>query len=90
MWKVRLRTRDLLRIMNCVQCNLCRLHGKVLAMGIASALNVLLGDDGEGGDILELDRVEIGALGATCAKLGAACEVVERFRKADEEAGEAA
>ena len=37
-WKVRLRTRDLLRIMNCVQCNLCRLHGKVLACGLASAL----------------------------------------------------
>ena len=37
-WKLRMRTRDLLKVMNCVQCNLCRLHGKVLACGLASAL----------------------------------------------------
>ena len=83
MWKIRLRTRDLLRIMNCVQCNNCKLHGKVMSMGLGSALAVLLGDDGKGGDATRLDRVELGALVATCAKLGRACDTVERFRAAD-------
>jgi len=83
-WKMRLRTRDLLRIMNCVQCNLCRLHGKVMSMGIGSAMQVLLGDEGEGGEPTSLDRVELGALVATCAKFGRACATVERFRALDE------
>lgn len=86
-WKVRLRTRDLLRIMNCVQCNLCRLHGKILSMGVASCLQVLLGKDGQGDDPTRLDRVELGCLMATCIKFGNACDVVERFRAADEAAG---
>ena len=47
-WKLRLRTRDLLRVMNCVQCNLCRLHGKVSALGLAASLQVLLGIQGRG------------------------------------------
>ena len=47
---------------------------------------MLLGQGGEGGDVRQLDRVEVGALVATCAKLGAACEVVDRFREADEKA----
>uniref|UniRef100_A0A7S3FF16 Uncharacterized protein n=1 Tax=Haptolina ericina TaxID=156174 RepID=A0A7S3FF16_9EUKA len=36
-WQARLRTRDLLRIMNCVQCSLCKLHGKVWCMRSARA-----------------------------------------------------
>ena len=47
-WKLRLRTRDLLRVMNCVQCNLCRLHGKISALGLAASLQVLLGIQGRG------------------------------------------
>lgn len=86
-WKVRLRTRDLLRVMNCVQCNLCRLHGKVMSMGVASCLQVLLGKDGSGDDPTRLDRVELGCLMATCIKFGNACAVIERFRAADEAAG---
>lgn len=83
-WKMRLRTRDLLRVMNCVQCNLCRLHGKVMAMGLASAMQVLLGKGGQGDDPLLLTRVQLGALVATAAKLGVACQTVETFRQADE------
>ena len=41
-WKARLRTRDLLGAMNCVQCNLCRLHGKVAALGLSVGLQVLI------------------------------------------------
>ena len=29
LWQARLRARDMLRVMNCVQCSACRLHGKV-------------------------------------------------------------
>ena len=86
-WKVRLRTRDLLRIMNCVQCNLCRLHGKVAALGVSSALQVLLGTRGRGdgcdkdADPYSLHRVQVAALVTTAAKFGRACETVERFRQ---------
>lgn len=79
-WKARLRTRDMLRIMNCVQCNLCRLHGKVAALGLSTALRVLLGDEGEGEDPYALHRVEIGALVATAGKLGAAVAINEKYR----------
>ena len=47
-WKLRMRTRDLLNVMNCVQCNLCRLHGKISALGLAASLQVLLGIQGRG------------------------------------------
>jgi len=86
-WKMRLRSRDVLRIMNCVQCNLCRLHGKVTSMGLASALQMLLGQDGEGDEPLSLTRVQLAALGAVAAKLGVACQTAERFREADEASG---
>ena len=43
-WKMRLRTRDLLRIMNCVKNRAA--HGKVAALGVSSALQVLLGTRG--------------------------------------------
>eukprot|EP00529_Nitzschia_sp_RCC80_P024576 CAMPEP_0113490576 /NCGR_PEP_ID=MMETSP0014_2-20120614/27118_1 /TAXON_ID=2857 /ORGANISM="Nitzschia sp." /LENGTH=449 /DNA_ID=CAMNT_0000384353 /DNA_START=70 /DNA_END=1415 /DNA_ORIENTATION=- /assembly_acc=CAM_ASM_000159 len=33
LWEARMRSRELLRIINCVQCNKCRLHGKVSMMG---------------------------------------------------------
>jgi hypothetical protein len=82
-WKARLRTRDLTAIMNCVQCNLCRLHGKVMALGLGATMQVLLGDDGRGGDPLALDRAQVGALVATAAKFGNACQIVERFREFD-------
>ena len=39
-WKARLRTRDLLGVMNCVQCNRCRLHGKVASLGLGVAFQV--------------------------------------------------
>ena len=82
-WKARLRTRDLTAIMNCVQCNLCRMHGKVMALGLGATLQVLLGNDGKGGDPLKLDRVQVGALVATAAKFGNACAIVEQFREFD-------
>jgi len=89
-WKLRLRTRDLLRLMNCVQCNICRLHGKVMVLGFAAALQVLLGISGRGEescnrppDPTSLHRVEVAAMLTTCAKLASACEIVERFEALD-------
>lgn len=84
-WKARLRARDLYAVMNCVQCNICRMHGKVMAMGLGAAMQVLLGTDGRGGDVEGLDRVMLGALVATTIKLGTAAAFVERFREFDGE-----
>ena len=93
-WKLRLRTRDLLRIMNCVQCNQCRLHGKVSILGLAGALQVLLGIQGRGEegahdrppDPTSLHRVEVAALITFAAKLSSACELVKRYEMLDAEA----
>ena len=88
-WKLRLRTRDLLRVMNCVQCNVCRLHGKVAVLGLAASLQVLLGFSGRGEecnrppDPTSLHRVEVAALVTTCAKLSAACDLVQRMEALD-------
>mmetsp|Transcript_4313 Transcript_4313/g.6558 ORF Transcript_4313/g.6558 Transcript_4313/m.6558 type:complete len:415 (+) Transcript_4313:259-1503(+) len=62
LWEARLRTRDLQRIMNCVQCNKCRLHGKIAAMGLSTAFQILVGRTGEGGDPGRVHRVELAAL----------------------------
>ena len=40
LWEARMRSRELLRIMNCVQCNKCRLHGKLAMMGLSTALQI--------------------------------------------------
>ena len=37
-WKLRLRTRHLKLIMGCVECNVCKVHGTVLVIGLASTL----------------------------------------------------
>ena len=82
-WRMRMRHRDLKQIMGCVECNLCRVHGTVMCLGLGTTLQVLLGSDGRGGDPLALDRVQMAALVTTAAKFGAACETVERFREID-------
>ena len=89
---MRLRTRDLLGVMNCVQCNVCRLHGKVKVLGLSAALNVLLGFSGRGEecnrppDPTSLHRVEVAAMVTTCAKLSAACATIERLQALEAEA----
>lgn len=70
-----MRTRELMRIMNCVQCNKCRLHGKIGVLGLSTALQILLGKSGTGVDrqvISKLHRVELAALLTTTGKLGRA------------------
>jgi len=74
LWEGRIRTQDLLRIMNCVQCNKCRLHGKIAMMGLSTALQIHLGRAGEGADISRLRRVELAALLSTLFKFSKAVE----------------
>lgn len=80
LWEARLRTRDLFRVMNCVQCNKCRLHGKIGAMGLSTAFQVLLGRTGEGGDVNRIHRVELAALMTTLSKFSTAISYCEKMK----------
>jgi hypothetical protein len=74
LWEARMRTRELLRIMNCVQCNKCRLHGKIAMMGLSTALQIHLGQGGEGEDPNSIQRVELAALVSTLYKISRAVQ----------------
>lgn len=80
LWEARMRTRDLLRIMNCVQCNKCRLHGKIAMLGMSTALQIHLGRSGEGGDPNRIHRVELAALLCTIHKFAKAVEYCQKSR----------
>jgi ERO1-like protein alpha len=80
LWELRLRTRNLLRLMNCVQCNKCRLHGKIAMMGMSTALQIHLGRSGEGGDPNRIHRVELAALISTIYKMSRAVDFCKRMR----------
>jgi hypothetical protein len=80
LWEARLRTRDLFRIMNCVQCNKCRLHGKISAMGLSTAFQLILGEKGEGGDVKRVHRVELAALMTTLSKFSTAINFCQKMK----------
>ena len=80
LWEARMRTRELMRIMNCVQCNKCRLHGKISVLGLSTALQVLLGRTGEGGDPNRIHRVELAAMLTTLSKFSNAVSYCTNFR----------
>ena len=80
LWEARMRTRQLLRIMNCVQCNKCRLHGKITTMGVSAALQILLGWTGQGVDPQNVQRVEIATLLTTLDKCTRAIDVCLRMQ----------
>lgn len=63
-----MRSRELMRIMTCVQCNKCRIYGKNFSFGSSTALQVLLGRSGEGGDATRIRRVELAAMMAVLCK----------------------
>mmetsp|Transcript_23859 Transcript_23859/g.35469 ORF Transcript_23859/g.35469 Transcript_23859/m.35469 type:complete len:552 (+) Transcript_23859:258-1913(+) len=91
LWEARMRSRELLRIMNCVQCNKCRLHGKIAAMGISTALQLLLGKSGMGienqKEFQKIHRVELAALVTTLAKFSNAIEFCMQMEKEIQEGG---
>ena len=68
LWEARMRTRDLMRIMNCVQCNKCRFHGKISTLGMSTALQLAVGHRGTGGDVAKIHRVELAALVTSLGK----------------------
>mmetsp|Transcript_3018 Transcript_3018/g.3320 ORF Transcript_3018/g.3320 Transcript_3018/m.3320 type:complete len:428 (+) Transcript_3018:162-1445(+) len=78
LWNARMRTRELMRIMNCVQCNKCRFHGKIAVLGLSTAFQILLGrtgDGADGGDLLVMHRVELAALMTTMSKYSTASQL---------------
>lgn len=64
LWEARMRTRDLMRIMNCVQCNKCRFHGKISTLGLSTAMQLAVGHRGAGEDVDvgKIHRVELASL----------------------------
>jgi hypothetical protein len=80
LWEARMRTRELLRVMNCVQCNKCRLHGKVAMMGLSTALQMHMGRSGEGGDPNRIHRVELAAFMSTLYKCSKAVQFCQEMK----------
>mmetsp|Transcript_26859 Transcript_26859/g.65273 ORF Transcript_26859/g.65273 Transcript_26859/m.65273 type:complete len:302 (-) Transcript_26859:97-1002(-) len=80
LWEARMRSRELLRIVNCVQCNKCRLHGKVAMMGLSTALQVLIGgSNGTMQDPSQISRVELAALVTTLYKASSAINLCQQM-----------
>lgn len=80
LWEARMRCRELLRIMNCVQCNKCRLHGKIAVLGLTTALQILIGRSGDGGDPDRVHRVELAALMTTLHKCARALKFCKEMQ----------
>lgn len=78
LWEARMRTRELYRIMNCVQCNKCKFHGKVAVLGISTAFQILLGIKGENRQ-KEIHRVELAALITTVSKFSQAVDFCRKM-----------
>lgn len=77
LWEARMRTRDLMRIMNCVQCNKCRFHGKISTLGLSTALQLTIGNRGSGGDVdvAKIHRVELAALVTAMGKFSSGIDL---------------
>lgn len=80
LWEARMRTRELLRIMNCVQCNKCRLHGKISVASLSTALQILMGRTGEGEDPDRIHRVELATLMTSLHKASRAIKLVHQMQ----------
>jgi Endoplasmic Reticulum Oxidoreductin 1 (ERO1) len=83
LWEARMRTRELTRIMNCAQCNKCRLHGKIAAMGLSTAMHILVGREGQGEDpnSKRIHRVELATLMATLHKCSRAVQFCQEMQQ---------
>lgn len=83
LWEARMRTRELTRIMNCTQCNKCRLHGKIATMGLSTAMHILVGREGQGEDpnSKRIHRVELATLMATLYKCSRAVQFCQEMQQ---------
>lgn len=79
LWQARMRSRDLLRIMNCVQCNKCRFHGKISTLGLITSLQVLLSADSSISKTIH--RVELAALVTTLHKCATAIKFCREMQQ---------
>lgn len=66
-WQMRQRSRAMLRAFDCVQCGVCRLHGKVCWLGVATALKLIYTHDRNADK--PLARIEVAALVVALEKL---------------------
>ena len=66
-WQMRQRSRAMLRLMDCVGCGVCRLHGKVTWFGIATAFKLIYSFDRRANK--PLARIEVAALVTALEKL---------------------
>jgi len=77
--EIRMRLRELCTAMDCVQCNACRIHGKVASMGLATAFRVLWTPDAS----KNLSRVEVGSLVVFLDKLTEGMHTASQFADQD-------
>lgn len=74
----RLRLRELCLVMDCVACNACRMHGKINALGLATAFRILWsGEIAEGKE--QLSRIEVASLLVLLEKLTTALHKITTF-----------
>lgn len=73
----RLRLRELCIVMDCVECNFCRMHAKVAAVGIGTAFKILYSDSTKD---LALSRVEVAALIVSLEKFTDALRILKQFK----------
>jgi hypothetical protein len=75
---LRTRFRNISQIMDCVECETCKIHAKLQMLGIGTALKILLPKDGNGSD---LQRNEVIALINTFHKFSETVKIVELMRE---------
>jgi len=75
LWQMRQRSRAMLRVMDCIQCGVCRLHGKIAWFGVATALRLIYSNPKS----KPLSRAEVGALLTASAKLATAVRFIDEM-----------
>ena len=76
--QLRAAFRNISRIIDCVGCEQCKLHGKLQILGLGTALRILFEDSPQA---LMLERNEVMALVVTLAKFSHALQVVHRMQE---------
>lgn len=85
MYEMREKFRNISRILDCVGCQKCRLHGKLQVLGIGTAFKILFTDPSI---VPDLDRNEIVALVVTMGKFSEAIDIMDYFENMQEKKNE--
>jgi len=78
-WQMRQRSRAMLRLMDCIACGVCRLHGKVCWFGLATAFKLIYSDR----RTKPLARVEVAALIVALEKLASSVRFINEMTNDD-------